>query len=325
MLFLNKDEMMQTLTLPKVMDKVEEAYRIFAGGEFYMPERPVFVHKGDTVLYMPCFMGEYFSTKFLTLFPGNPAQGLPYINGLMLLNDRATGETLAVMDAGALTAIRTGAVGGCGMRAFAPVDAAAAGIIGCGTQGFYQALYAAKARPVKDIYLFDSFPKDWAAYTASLAAALDDASVRLHVTDSVEELLAKAQIVIATTTANAPVMPDDAELLRGHCFIGVGSYKPEMREFPDAIWSLIDEVWTELPYAMEESGDFTQPLSAGLLKEGQVRYIGDLLLTDQPHRHPGPGETTFFKSVGLGLLDLAVSQLIYSEALAQGLGQTVQM
>jgi len=324
MLILNENDMKKTVTYAQVMDKVEDAYRIFQGGNFYMPERPVVTHGKNTVLYMPCFMEGCFGTKFLTLFPENPGRGFPYIDGLMLLNDGDNGKTLAIMDAKYLTGLRTGAVGGVGMRNFSRADCRSVGIIGAGQQGFFQAIYATVARSIKDIYLFDTARKDMVVYAERLRQALADPVPEIHVCSTVAELLEKSDIVVTTTTATSPVMPDDPDLLRGKCYIAIGSYKPQMRELPNAIWRLVDNVYTELPFAMEESGDLCQPLADGFLREGQVKYIGEWLMQEQ-RPLPQAGETTCFKSVGMGLIDLNVAQLIYGEALQIGVGQTAEI
>jgi ornithine cyclodeaminase/alanine dehydrogenase-like protein (mu-crystallin family) len=323
MLILNANDMRQAVTYTQVMDKVEDAYRIFQGDNFYMPERPVIVHEKNTLLYMPCFMADGFGTKFLTIFPENPAKGYPYIDGLMLLNDPENGKTKAILDARYLTALRTGAAGGVGIRNFSHADCRSVGIVGAGEQGFYQAIYASTARNIQDIYLFDIAPKNLDTYAAWLKQEIGDHAPEIHICGTVEELLAKSAIVITATPAVSPVLPDDAELLRGKCFIAIGSYKPQMRELPDAIWQLVDHVYTELPFAMEESGDLCRPLAGGLLQEEQVKFVGKWLMQEQ---RPLPllGETTYFKSVGMGLLDLLVSQLIYENALKMGLGQTVE-
>jgi len=325
MLFLNKKDMLKAIALESVMDKVEDAYRIFAGGKFNMPERPVVQDGENTVLFMPCFMENYFSTKVLTLFPKNPGAGLPLIQGLMLLNDAENGETLAILDGSFLTSLRTGAVGGVAMRCFSPENAASVGIIGAGTQGFYQALYACAARPIKEIYLFDTGKKDWSAYVDSLRTELGKNPPEIHIKSEVEELITSSDIVVTATTSSVPVMPDDPGLLKGKCFVAIGSYKPDVREMPDAIWKLVDHVYTELPFAVEESGDLSQPLADGLLDIKQVRYIGDLLTKTPRPTAPPTEKTTFFKSVGMGLLDLNVAQLIYERALKMGLGQTVDL
>ena len=304
------------------MDKVEDAYRIFRRGDFYLPQRPVITHGKNTLLYMPCFMPCGFGTKFLTIFPDNPAQGYPYIDGLMLLNDPENGKTQAILDARYLTALRTGAVGGVGIRNFSRADCQSAGIIGAGQQGFYQAIYAITARNIQNIHLFDLIPEHSQICAKRLEQELGKDAPSIRICGTVRELLENSEIVITATPATAPVLPDNADLLRGKCFIAIGSYQPQMRELPDAIFKLVDQVYTELPFALEESGDLSQPLADGLLRKEQVKYIGEWLLLKQRPLPPG-GQTTYFKSVGMGLLDLNVALLIYEKALSMGLGQTV--
>ena len=323
MLILNEKDMRRAITFKQVMDKVEDAYRIFASGCFNMPERPVVMNNSDTILYMPCFMEQCFGTKFLTLYPENPGKGLPYIDGLMLFNDVDTGKTLSIMDAAFLTALRTGAVGGVGMRCFSPLETDILALIGCGKQGFYQVLYACEARDIKEVYLFDPYAKNLANFVEGLQNELGAKAPAFHTCASASEAIAPAQAVITATPATAPVLPDDSELLRGKTYIAIGSYKHEMRELPDAIWSLLEQVYTELPFALEESGDLYHPLAAGLFKEEQVLYMGDLLTQYARPKPPKLGETRYFKSVGMGLLDLNVSQLIYEQALKNNLGQQV--
>ena len=348
MLILNEKDMRRTVTYGQVMDKVEEAFRLVCGGEFFMPERPVIASGENTLIYMPCFLPDGFGTKCLTVFPENTAKGLPYIDGLMLLNDGGTGKTKAIMDAKYLTGLRTGAAGGVSIRNFSRADCKTAGVIGAGRQGFFQAIYASVARNIEDIFFFDIAPKDWGAYMEDLARDLardlggratgcsatgdraqgDRApggkAPALHICDTVEELLENSEIVITATPATSPVMPDDAGLLRGKCFVAIGSYKPHMRELPDAIWQLVDCAYTELVFALEESGDFSQPIAGGILQKERVKLIGEWLAQeDRPL--PSPGQTTFFKTVGMGLVDLCVGRLIYEKAMELGVGQQVEI
>ncbi|MCL2873738.1 MAG: ornithine cyclodeaminase family protein [Defluviitaleaceae bacterium] len=323
MLILNESDMSKTITYNKVMDKVEDAYRIFQSGNFYMPERPVITHENNTLLYMPCFISGCFGTKCLTLFPENPSKGHPYIDGLMVLNNHKNGKTKAILDAGYLTAIRTGAVGGVGIRYFSRKDCKNVGIIGAGPQGFYQAIYAASARNIQNVYLFDPFVQDLDCFVKRLKQSLPDKPIEVHICATVEQLLEESEIIITATPATSPVVPDNEDLLQGKCFVAIGSYKPHMRELPNAIWNLVDCVYTELPFAMEESGDLSQPIHDGLLSEDRVKFVGEWLAEDQ-RPLPVVGQTTYFKSVGMGLFDLVISQFIYEEAVKLGLGQEVE-
>lgn len=321
MLVLNEKDMRQVIDWSKIMDVVEEAYKIHSRGDYFMPDRFVVERPKDTLLYMPCFTKQAFGTKFLTLFDDNPAKGLPFIDGLMLLNDLENGKTKAILDGRYLTAVRTGAVGGVGVRHLSRKDSRAAGIVGAGQQGFYQAVFASHARDLVKIYLFDPYISSWDDYIHRLAKEIGR-EIEIIVAKSVEELVENSDIVITSTPSGKPVLPDDADLLKGRCIIAIGSYKHEMREIPDSIWRLLDKVYIELPFALEETGDLYFPLKQGLFVQDQVCYIGDFL--QQDHTYPVAGETSFFKSVGMGLLDLCVAQRIYELALEQGRGQAIE-
>lgn len=325
MLILNAADMLTLVDYNRMMNAVEDAYRIFSRGHYYMPNRSTVVSGRDTLLYMPCFTEKSFGTKFLSLFPDNPAKGIPYITGLMMLNDRVTGQVQALLDGSCLTALRTGAAGGVGIRCFAPADSSRVGVVGMGAQGLYQAVYACMARPVTDVYFFDAFLKDHETFLSKMTNLLGERMPRTHVCRRAEELVEASQIIITATASNQPVLPNDEAMLRGKCFIAIGSYKPEMRELPPAIWSVLDGVYTELPFALKESGDFSQPMDEKLLKQEDVRYIGDLLQDKCSGASPLVHGSYLYKSVGMALVDLCAAEHLYQMALEKGVGQNVRL
>ena len=116
MLFLNAQEIRQAVSPEEMMAAVEEAYRLFTAGQCVMADRVAVSHGGLSMLYMPCFAGAYVSTKILASCPENPARGLPALDGVVLLNRADTGQLAAILDGAAVTALRTGAVGGVAAR-----------------------------------------------------------------------------------------------------------------------------------------------------------------------------------------------------------------
>ncbi len=322
LLILNNHAVEKAVSYEKIMDAIEEAYRLYETDTFYMPPRMHVDHGQKTLLYMPCFAPDLFGTKILTVFPENAHMGLPAIDGLMLLNDFETGKPIAIIDGKSLTAMRTGAVGGVAIRHTTPMTASSVGIVGTGTQGYHQALFACRARPIKKVIVFDKYRQKLPAFVEALKARLKDIDVEEAV--SVEQLLKNSQIIVTTTTSEEPVLPDDVSLLKGKHFVGIGSYKPSMREYPDALFSLVDKIYVDTEHAKKETGDLVYPLAKGLLREDQVDTFGHLLLANHT-KLPASGETTFVKSVGMAVFDLVVSKLIYECALAEGLGQEVPM
>ena len=313
MMFLGKEEVEKLVDPNEIMDQIEEAYRIFGADAYYMPPRPVIEHENKTLIYMPCFTEDIIGTKMLTIFPENAKLGLPSLDGLVILNDRTTGAPLAIMDGQAVTAWRTGAVGGVGIRHLSRKDARTVGIVGAGAQGFHQAVYACAARNIETVYIWNHSNRDLTDFMARLKKTIADPAVEVVQCKTVEELVKASDIICTATPSEEPVLPNDRELLEGKCIIAIGSYTPQMREIPDVIWDLVDNVYIELPYACEESGDLSQPLAEGRLTMDRV-VLMDKFLASGADEDEIAKKTTYFKSVGMGLFDVCVAQKLLEKA-----------
>lgn len=313
MIFLGKEEIEKLADPNEIMDQVEEAYRIFGAGAYYMPPRPVIEHDNKTLIYMPCYTDRIIGTKMLTIFPENAKLGLPSLDGLVILNDQKTGAPLAILDGQAVTAWRTGAVGGVAIRHLSRKDAKTVGIIGAGAQGFYQAVYACTARKIQTVYIWNHSARDLSDYLARLKKAIADPRVEVVQCKTVEELAAASDIICTATPSETPVLPNDRDLLEGKCIVAIGSYTPQMREIPDVIWDLVEHVYIELPYACEESGDLSQPLAEGRLTMDRV-VLMDRFLASGADVEAGAEKTTYFKSVGMGLFDVCVAEKLLEKA-----------
>ena len=310
MIILNKEQIEALIEPNEIMDTIEEAYRIFGANEFFMPPRPVVEHENKTMIYMPCYTKDVIGTKILSSFPDNAKLGLPTLDGVVLLNDYTTGAPMALLDGQSVTAWRTGAVGGVGIRHLSRKDCKTVGIVGAGVQSFHLAIYACTARDIETVYVYNHSDRDITDYMARLEKAIGKDSVKVVKCDTVEELVKASDIICTATPATAPVLPNDKELLAGKCIIAVGSYTPQMREIPDVIWDLVDNVYIELPYACEESGDLSQPIEEGRITEETAVLMSDLL-KKEPMEIKG---TTYFKSVGMGLFDVCVAQKLLEKA-----------
>jgi ornithine cyclodeaminase/alanine dehydrogenase-like protein (mu-crystallin family) len=322
MIYLNEADILKAASIEEMLDVIETSMDIYEKKAFHMPQRLHIDREDNTLLLMPCFTGDYFGTKLVTLFPGNPAREVPVLNGIMVLNDAETGVPIALLNGPALTALRTAAVGAVSIRHLASDDTDAIGIIGAGVQGLYQAWFASSARPVRDIYIFDLHADKSAILGEKLSAKIPQ--VRVHQAARVEDLLEKAQVVITATDSQQPVLPDEEELLAGKHFVGIGSYKPNMREFPRALFKLLKTVFVDTEHALQESGDLIFPLQNDWIKQDQVmtlgRFLADHRSEDQLRR-----QTTLFKSVGMALFDVCASGFIYESAMRKGLGQKIHL
>lgn len=320
MIVLGKEDIEKLVDRNEMMDVIEDAFRIFKSGDFYMPPRTSVENDNKTLMYMPCYTKDSIGTKILSIFPENAKLGLPSIDGAVLLNDPVTGAPEAVLDGQAVTGWRTGAVGGVGIRHFSREDCHTFGVIGAGAQAFYQTLYACAARDIRKVSIYNHSDRDLTDFIERLKAAIANPAVEIVQCKTAEEVVRASEIICTTTPATAPVLPNDRELLDGKCIIAIGSYTPKMREIPDAIWDLTKEVYIELPYACEESGDLSQPIAEGRLKIEDTVLVSDYLSLPEEERQKIRKErnqlkkTTYFKSVGMGLFDICIAKKLLDKA-----------
>ncbi|HBB29873.1 MAG TPA: hypothetical protein DC000_11650 [Clostridiales bacterium] len=314
MLYLSSNDIEKVINHEEVVEIIESAMLLYETGNFTQPDR-ITVNRKDkeTYLYMPCFTDEVKGTKILTLYAENAQKGIPTIQGVMLLNDVQTGKINCIMEGSTLTAYRTGAVGSCGIKHTTPKNVTTLGIVGTGIQGYYQCLYACKIRNIKQITVFDIFKDKAEEFKKRLENALPNVSIR--VADSTEELLSNSEVIVTVTTSPNPVLPNDADLLREKHFIGIGSYKPTMQEYPQALFETVDNIFIDVEFAKEETGDLINPLREGWIKENQIHTLGKYL--DKEINVDG---TTFYKSVGMALFDITVADYIYNKAKKLGIG-----
>ncbi len=318
MLYLSSRDLEKIVEHKEVVKIIENAMGIYEKGDFTQPDR-ITVNRGEneTYLYMPCFTDEVKGTKVLTLYGDNPKKGAPVLQGVMLLNDAQTGKIKSVIEGSSLTAYRTGAVGACGIKHTTPKNVHSLGIVGTGVQGFYQSLYACRIRPIDTINVFDIFPEKAADFAKRLSEALP--SVTVTACSCVEELIKESEVIVTVTTSPKPVLPNDKELLKGKHFVGIGSYKPNMREYPDALFDLVDDVYIDVEFAKEETGDLATPIAQGLISEEKIHTLGKYL--DKDINTSG---TTFYKSVGMALFDISVADYIYNRAKELGIGTELE-
>jgi ornithine cyclodeaminase len=320
MIYLTEEDILRAASIDEVLNAIENSMRLYEQKAFHMPQRMSVDYEKNTLLLMPCFIKDCFGTKLVTLFPENPEKHIPVLNGIMVLNDAQTGLPLSLLNGPALTALRTAAVGTVSIRHMAPNKNKSLGIIGAGVQGFYQTWVACAGSKFADVFIYDLNPAKTSALVEELSVMIPD--VKLHKADCVEELLENSQVVITATTSFEPVLPDEEDLLAGKHYVGIGSYKPNMREFPKALFNLLKNVFIDTEHAVQESGDIIVPLENNWLRREQIMTLGRFLIENKSPDEVN-GETTLFKSVGMALFDVCASKLIYEKAIEKELGQKI--
>ena len=163
LLFLSRADVAGLLpAVPEQLDLVEGTYRALAAGRVELPPKPGVHPRKDSFLHaMPAFLRDedVVTLKWVAGYPANKERGLPYITGLIVVNDAETGLPVAIMDGAEITAARTAAASGVCVRRFAPEGWKRAAILGCGEQGLFHARLLHALNPAVAIRAWDPHPE----------------------------------------------------------------------------------------------------------------------------------------------------------------------
>jgi len=311
---LDEHDVRRLLPMADCIEAMDGALRSLARGEVYNPLRPVFRPPDEPSLMglMPAHRGgdaAWWSLKALTIVPGNSSRGLDSHQGFVALFDGETGEPRALMNAGGITAIRTAAVSGVATRLLARENVKTLAILGSGTQALshLDAMHAVRS--------FDRVVL-WSASGRSLEGAESVATA--------EEAVREAD-VICTTTASAEPIVRREWLKPGVHINGVGSSIPTARELDSQTMVDASLFVDRRESTLNEAGDFLIPQREGRFGPEHIRAeLGEILLGTAAGRS-SDDEITLFKSLGIGVEDLAAGELVLQRAEAEDAGTVVSL
>jgi ornithine cyclodeaminase/alanine dehydrogenase-like protein (mu-crystallin family) len=276
----------------RALEAVRDAFVAYARGVWSMPPK-VYVpaYPAGDFRAMPALGGGHASLKWVTSYPGNPAQGLPTVMGIVLLSDASNGTLRAVLDAGAVTALRTGAAAVLAAETLGRSDAETAAVVGAGVNGMAAArTFLARGR---DVSLYD-------VDAARGGRSAEELGARVATR---EEALAADLLV--TMTPGHEVLLTEGSLRPGQHVSLMGADGPGKAEIA------VDELLRTRIFADDweqasHNGELVHAVEAGKLVREQVIQLGDVLAGDAPGREQDD-EITTFDSTGLAIQDLAVA------------------
>ena len=310
MLFLTDDDVRRLVTMKEAMATVEKAFGEYASGHALMPPRSTMMlerHRGSISL-MPSYLEEtgVAATKIISIYPQNPAKGLPTSIAQITVNDPETGRFIATIEASYLTALRTGAVTGVAARYLAKENSKTAAIIGCGVQGQTQAWAVAESRGIETLRCYDLSRERSRAFADEMSRRL---GVEALPAETGEEAVKDADIVVTATTSKTPVIRREW-LGKGVHISAIGSFYPDHRELDTATVQDAKVVVDSREAALAEAGDLIIPLKEGAITEKHIyAELGELVIGLKPGRAKEE-ELTLFKSVGLAIQDSSVASLV---------------
>ena len=311
MLDLSAEEVRTLLPWGPLIEAVREMFR--AGCEMPVRHHHTVEVPGDpdaTLLLMPAWLpGEYLGVKMATIFPGNTAREQDAVAASYILMDGRSGETLAIIDGGELTARRTAATSVLAASFLARADAQSHLVVGTGRMAANLAAAYASARPLRRLTVWGRNPDK----ARGLASRLTDSGVEARADADLASAAAEADIISTATLSIEPLI-EGAWLKPGVHLDLVGGFRPDMREADDATVRRASVFVDTLEGATKEAGDIVQPLETGALAAADIHAdLYGLVRGAHPGRKAAD-EITLFKSVGASLEDLAGAVLAYRNA-----------
>jgi alanine dehydrogenase len=282
-------------------DAVRRAFEAHARQEWSMPSK-VYVsnYPAGDFRAMPAIGDGHALLKWVTSFPGNPARSLPTVTGLVLLSDAEDGRLLALLEAAAVTALRTAAAGVLAADTLCRAEASSYAVIGCGVNG---------AETARMLLAHGVTPLVWDVDERRRKLVAD----RLGAREAASAPEALSCEVVITVTPGADVLYAERSLEAGqHVSLmgadGPGKAEVAVEELRRA--HLFCDDWEQA--CSKGIGDVGQGVAAGLVTRDDVTELGAVLIGEADGRRSA-GDITLFDSSGLAIQDLAIAKLAYAK------------
>jgi len=301
------------VTMAEIITALEQMFQAKAAGQVEMPPKPGVHPKPDAFIHaMPAYIPALRSAgvKWVSGFPENQQRGLPYISGLLILNDVDTGIPLAVMDCTWITAKRTGAATAVAARHLARPDAHVVGILGCGVQGRSNLEALRVLFPIQQVRAYDTDPGAQRRYLREIQLLR---GVEVVAVDSPRQAVSGCDIVVtAGPIVKVPHATIQAGWLEHGAFASLVDY--------DSYWHR-DAMRQVDKFCTDDVPQLEHYRQMGYFQGIPPVYaeLCDLVVGRKPGRQT-KGERTMACNLGLALDDMAVAPLVYHRALQKGVG-----
>ena len=301
------------LDLPAIIGLLEAAFKEKGQGRVEMPPKPGIHTRPDAFIHaMPAFIPALKSAgiKWVSGYPENQQRGLPYITGLLILNDAETGLPYAVMDCTWITAYRTGAATALSAKYLARKNSQVIGILACGVQGRTNLLALAALFPLKRVVAYDVVPQVQRKYVEDMSAAL---GIEVVGVDEPRQAVVESDLVVTSGPILKQPMPTiERDWLKPGAFASAVDF--------DSYWTpgalaQFDKI------ATDDHAQFNYYRTVGYFQTTPDPYadLGELVVGLKPGREKD-SERTMAMNLGLAMDDMAVAPEIYRRAKERGIG-----
>lgn len=324
-LILNHQEVVSLLPMKECIPLMRDALLALANGKAHQPLRTIMRPAGakGVMGLMPSYISgdsAAFGLKAICVFPGNPAQGKDAHQGGVLLFSAETGDLLALMNASAITQIRTAAVSGVATDLLARTDACNLAIIGSGVQARSHLVAMSEVRQIKRCRIASRNIQHARKFAEDLCS---DFPFPLQPVETIAEALDDADLVVTATNAAAAIVKRDWISAGAHLNV-VGASTPSAREVDGETIAAASLFVDRRESTINESGDYLLAVRDGLVGPDHIRAeLGEVLQGEKPGRTSSE-EITLFKSLGLAIEDLFAADYLYRQAKQANVGTWIE-
>ncbi|TDR38930.1 ornithine cyclodeaminase [Tahibacter aquaticus] len=301
-----------TLSPAACIAVVRKAMIALSRGQAQQPLRSILdLDGGDLLGLMPGRLGEdCFGAKLISVYPHNAERGQPSHQGLVALFDRASGAPLAVVDAQAITALRTAAASAVATDALARQDAQVLALLGYGEQAETHLIALAQVRRLREVRIWGRSRDKAEAFIGRMRLQVALAPLALRYCDSVAAAVDAADMVCTLTHASEPIL--EGTMLAPGCHVNlVGSGRPGPVEVDSALVCRARFFADHRESVLKQGAEFLRAKAAGLVDDSHVLgEIGQVLAADLPGR-VAADDITVYKSLGSIVQDLAAARYVY--------------
>jgi ornithine cyclodeaminase/alanine dehydrogenase len=301
------------LDLPTIIRLLEQAFREKAEGRVELPPKPGIHPQPDAFVHAMAASIPGMRTaglKWVAGFPANPGRGLPYVSGLLILNDVETGFPTAVMDCTWITAYRTGAATALSAGYLARPESSTVAILACGVQGRTNLEALAGRFPLRRVYAYDHRRENQERFVSEMSRKL---GLEVVGVDEPKRAVVEADLVVTSgPILRQPTPAIERGWLREGAFASAVDY--------DSYWT--GGALAELDrLATDDHAQFQYTRGLGYFRETPEPYadLGELVTGRKPGRQ-SPAERTMAMNLGLALDDMAVAPEVLRRAREMGLG-----
>jgi len=326
MLVVHEDEIRDSVPMADAIEAVEGAFAALARGDARLPDviyMDFTEFEGETHVKGAHMKGApYFVCKIASGFYRNPERGLPVGSGLVLVFDASTGLPQAILlDNGYLTDLRTGAAGAVAARHLARETLTKVAIIGSGLEAGFQMRALAEVRTVPTVFAWSRTRERAEGLAAQMR---DELGLDVRVSDTVEDAVREADLVITATPSREPIVM--AEWISpGAHVTALGSDGPDKQELDVQLLARADVVVADHLEQCAKKGEIHHALATGAIALGDVAgELGAVIEGRIPGR-TSDEQVTVCDLTGVGVQDAAVGGLAFERARAAGRGSALEL